>query len=353
MHCEALAILLTQIVHRSRYSPWTRPVPMGDAGPATRKRRSSGSESLAGAVPAISAPAIGGRLRGLVWRAPFPSMPVRYRRYCPSGWWPPATGEEPAGFALSCGPSGDREVVAARSGRGWRLRATTACGQRLRAVIAGVRGLRVADACGGGLRVAVARGRGLRAAPAEDAADAGRDTRVARFRRQREGGGRPVKPSVGVGSIARGGRSRVRRHLLSAKVPVPPEQDTRPGRDCTEPGRLQRRRVRSGRIASRRVPACAPDASLFITALACGQPDFAVLLTEDRKIWLPIYSITSSARTSIDCGTSMPSALAALRLMVSWNVEGCSTGMSAGLAPRRMRLTMPATRHPRSTWSGP
>ena len=34
------------------------------------------------------------------------------------------------------------------------------------------------------------------------------------------------------------------------------------------------------------------------------------------------YSITSSARATIDCGTVRSSALAALRLMTSWNLVG-------------------------------
>src|SRR5712691_3578279 len=55
-----------------------------------------------------------------------------------------------------------------------------------------------------------------------------------------------------------------------------------------------------------------------------------------------IYSITSSARISRDCGIVIPRALAVLRLMTSSNFVGCSTGRSAGLAPLRMRSTYPA-----------
>src|SRR5260370_36235926 len=47
------------------------------------------------------------------------------------------------------------------------------------------------------------------------------------------------------------------------------------------------------------------------------------------------YSITSSARASTDGGRLRPSAFAVVRLMVNSNLVGCSTGMSAGLAPRR------------------
>jgi hypothetical protein len=46
------------------------------------------------------------------------------------------------------------------------------------------------------------------------------------------------------------------------------------------------------------------------------------------------YSITSSARSMSDNGTSTPIALAVLRLITNSNFVGCSTGRSAGFAPR-------------------
>jgi hypothetical protein len=49
-----------------------------------------------------------------------------------------------------------------------------------------------------------------------------------------------------------------------------------------------------------------------------------------------LYSITSSAIESKFSGTSMPSALAVVRLMTRSNLFDCSTGSSAGLAPLRM-----------------
>jgi hypothetical protein len=45
------------------------------------------------------------------------------------------------------------------------------------------------------------------------------------------------------------------------------------------------------------------------------------------------YSITSSARPSSIGGTSRPIAFAALRLITSSNLVGCSTANSPGLAP--------------------
>jgi hypothetical protein len=50
-----------------------------------------------------------------------------------------------------------------------------------------------------------------------------------------------------------------------------------------------------------------------------------------RRHW-----ITSSARSSRDCGIVSPSALAVLRLMTNSNFVGRSIGRSAGLAPLRI-----------------
>ena len=49
------------------------------------------------------------------------------------------------------------------------------------------------------------------------------------------------------------------------------------------------------------------------------------------------YSITSSAMASSDGGTAMPSILAVWALMTKSNLDACTTGRSAGLAPLRMR----------------
>src|SRR5262249_38450025 len=56
----------------------------------------------------------------------------------------------------------------------------------------------------------------------------------------------------------------------------------------------------------------------------------------------PHHSITSSARASTVAGTARPSALAVTRLMTKSNLVGCSTGMSAGFAPRRILSTRSA-----------
>src|SRR5262249_39977187 len=60
---------------------------------------------------------------------------------------------------------------------------------------------------------------------------------------------------------------------------------------------------------------------------------------EQRDELATLHSITSSARTSNDDGTSRPSALAVLRLRTVSYLVGACTGRSAALAPRRMRST--------------
>ena len=51
------------------------------------------------------------------------------------------------------------------------------------------------------------------------------------------------------------------------------------------------------------------------------------------------HSITSSARARSDCGTVRRSALAVIRFTTRLNLVGCSTGISAGLVPRRILST--------------
>src|SRR5262245_28698094 len=57
-----------------------------------------------------------------------------------------------------------------------------------------------------------------------------------------------------------------------------------------------------------------------------------------------VHSITSSARASSVGEISRPSTLAVVRLMVKSNLVGCSTGRSAGFAPRRILSTSSAAR---------
>src|SRR5262249_978470 len=60
---------------------------------------------------------------------------------------------------------------------------------------------------------------------------------------------------------------------------------------------------------------------------------------EQRDELAALHSITSSARASSVGGTSMPIALAALRLMTSSYLVGACTGRSAGFSPLRIRST--------------
>ena len=62
-----------------------------------------------------------------------------------------------------------------------------------------------------------------------------------------------------------------------------------------------------------------------------------------------LHSITSSARARSIGGTARPSVLAVCALMTSSNLVGCSTGRSAGFAPRRILSTKSAARR---KWSG-
>src|SRR5262245_51120080 len=60
---------------------------------------------------------------------------------------------------------------------------------------------------------------------------------------------------------------------------------------------------------------------------------------ESQDELAPPHSITSWAVASKVEGTSMPSAFAVLRLMMSSYLLGACTGRSAGLSPLRMRST--------------
>ena len=51
------------------------------------------------------------------------------------------------------------------------------------------------------------------------------------------------------------------------------------------------------------------------------------------------YSITSSARSRNASDSLRPSALATVRLMISSNLVGCSTGRSPAFAPRKILST--------------
>src|SRR5262249_2528819 len=74
---------------------------------------------------------------------------------------------------------------------------------------------------------------------------------------------------------------------------------------------------------------------------------------EQRDELAALHSITSSARASSAAEMSMPSAFATIRLTTRSNLTGCSTGMSAGLVPRRILSTKSPARRQCSAKLGP
>ena len=82
--------------------------------------------------------------------------------------------------------------------------------------------------------------------------------------------------------------------------------------------------------------ALAPEGTLRCTALTVAMGPGGDLSKCSK---LSAHSITSSPRTSSDCGTSRPVAFAALRLTTVSYLVGACTGRSVGLAPRTMRST--------------
>jgi hypothetical protein len=71
----------------------------------------------------------------------------------------------------------------------------------------------------------------------------------------------------------------------------------------------------------------------------CRDRPYRHRTTEQRYELAPPHSITSSAVASSAAGTVRPSNFAALRLRTNSNLVGCSTGSSAGAAPRRILST--------------
>src|SRR4029077_11921494 len=74
---------------------------------------------------------------------------------------------------------------------------------------------------------------------------------------------------------------------------------------------------------------------------------------EQRDELAPLHSITSSARSRIAVGSSMPMALAVFRFTTISNFVGCSMGKSEGVAPRAIRSTNSATRAKSAVMLGP
>src|SRR5262249_5407456 len=81
------------------------------------------------------------------------------------------------------------------------------------------------------------------------------------------------------------------------------------------------------------------DTGALARFLRTGVPAEGRSRRAEQHIAAPHYSMTSSARSRIAGGIVSPSALAVFRLTTSWNLVGCSTGRSAGLAPERILPT--------------
>src|SRR5262249_2090401 len=81
-----------------------------------------------------------------------------------------------------------------------------------------------------------------------------------------------------------------------------------------------------------------PDHRQFWLRARCERPR-GCSAAEQRDERAALHSITSSARTINVIGTWSPIPLAALRLRISSNFVGCSTGRLEGLAPRRILST--------------
>src|SRR5262245_8250575 len=82
-----------------------------------------------------------------------------------------------------------------------------------------------------------------------------------------------------------------------------------------------------------------PSHTLALLPARRNRPRNRRRAAEQRDELAPPHSITSSARASKVAGTLMPSAFAVIRLTMRSNLVGCSTGMLAGFAPRRILST--------------
>ena len=151
-----------------------------------------------------------------------------------------------------------------------------------------------------------------------------------------QGPGPLVHPAAGVGGGWSGAPRRVSPTPRSAGEPpanpVPGRAEATLGH-TTLSGR-SRRKTAAGLVAlAVAVVGCAASAA----GPARNRHSTAMVPRSAVHVWS--HSITSSAAARSVAGTVSPSALAVLRLMSNSNVVGICTARSAGLSPRRMRLT--------------
>src|SRR5262245_57323531 len=118
---------------------------------------------------------------------------------------------------------------------------------------------------------------------------------------------------------------------------------------CRRPDRQLYAPAATGRLAPVRCtigpaarPRLRPDAENFGGEVS----------SRSLPLW-SLYSITSSARASSVAGTVRPRTFEVVRLTTSSNLVGCSTGRSAGFAPRAILSTYSADRRNMSGKLGP
>src|SRR5262249_46687742 len=132
-------------------------------------------------------------------------------------------------------------------------------------------------------------------------------------------------------------RRQFRQAIETARQPIfdcnVPALDVAAFRD-TPAERIQEIPTRSGRNGGEK-----PDNRHLSLLRSRPERPCRCRAAEKRDELAPLHSITSSARASSAAGTSMPSALAVLRLMTSSYLVGACTWRSAGVSPSRMRST--------------
>ena len=151
-------------------------------------------------------------------------------------------------------------------------------------------------------------------------------------------------PMAALSRLNVGDAGRNRTELSKCRAGVERE-DCRSECEAAKAGHLQAfdkaaaasrfRRNWRGKWSHRSAANLAARCLLWVKSVILGAPtNVRYYSNSDRRIGL--YSITSSARATRFGGISSPRALAVLRLIVSSNLDGCSTGKSAGLAPLKI-----------------
>src|SRR5262249_40428948 len=127
----------------------------------------------------------------------------------------------------------------------------------------------------------------------------------------------------------------------------PPPQLLEPIPECRNPNL-------PSRIALQKVHKHADSPNAPALLRACSERPRNGRAAQQRDELAPSdHSITSSPRTRNASGICNPSTLAVVRLTARSNLVGCSTGRSAGFAPRRILSTYSAARRYRSGKFGP